>query len=474
MTGKILIVDDVSTNRIVFKVKLTAAGYSVALASDGAGCLAQARAELPDVILLDLMLPDMNGVDILRQLKADPATRRIPVVMFSSEQDQVHRIAALRAGAEDFMARPIDDDMLLARLRGILRTQEKKGGYATPETGFSLFGLAEAQAGFDTPGHVALVMTRAEAAVHLRRQLATAGSERITILAPDEVHAHAAAGEAPDVYLIDGDLASENGGLKLMSDLLSRAVSRHAAFCILTGAESHLAPSMALDLGANDVVDARMPPSELAVRLHRLVLHKREMDQVRASVQDGLRLAMIDPLTGLHNRRYGLAQINAIATEAQVKGSAFAVMVVDLDRFKTVNDRWGHAAGDAVLIEVSARLAANLRASDLLARIGGEEFLIALPDTTLADAGLVAERLCRAVEQSPVVLADGTPIDVTISIGMTLGQGAGQGMGPDPAPLQGDPRPAATVADLVDRADRALMRSKAGGRNKVTILDRAA
>lgn len=459
MIGKILIVDDVSTNRIVFKVKLAAAGYVVVLAGDGAGCLAQARAEQPDAILLDLMLPDMNGIEVLRQLKANPSTRRIPVVMFSSEQDPVRRVAALRAGAEDFMARPIDDEMLLARLRGLLRAREAAGGFASPETGLGFLGLAEAQAGFDAPGHVALVMNRAETAVHLRQQLAALGPERITVLAPDDVHVQAAAGLAPDVYLIDGDLASENGGLRLMSELLSRSASRHAAFCILTQDGSDLAPAMALDLGANDVVTARVPPSELAVRLHRLVRQKREMDQVRASVQDGLRLAMIDPLTGLHNRRYGLAQLNAIVAEAVAQDSEFAVMVLDLDRFKSINDRWGHAAGDAVLIEISARLAANLRSSDLLARIGGEEFLIALPQTELADAGLVAQRLCRAAEQSPVILADGTAISVTISIGMTLGKGKTKAL---------------DTAELIDRADRALMRSKAGGRNKVTILSRAA
>ena len=102
MIGKILIVDDVSTNRIVFKVKLTAAGYASAMAADGASCLHLARTELPDLILLDLMLPDMSGIDVLRQLKSNPMTRRIPVVMFSSEHDPVLRVAALRAGAEDF------------------------------------------------------------------------------------------------------------------------------------------------------------------------------------------------------------------------------------------------------------------------------------------------------------------------------------------------------------------------------------
>ena len=467
MIGKILIVDDVSTNRIVFKVKLTAAGYSSVMAGDGATCLLLARTELPDLILLDLMLPDIGGIEVLRQLKSNPVTRRIPVVMFSSEQDPVLRLAALRAGAEDFLSRPIDDQTMLARLRGLLRAREIVGSFAAPEGGYGIFGLAEGQSTFDAPGQVALIMTKVEDALHLRKQLSTAGQERFTIVAPEEIYVDQATNGAPDVDLIDADVGSPGGGLRVMSELLSRSASRSAAFCIFNQSSPNssgpaLVPAMAFDLGANDVVDSRISPSELAVRLHTLVMRKRELDQMRASVQDGLRLAMIDPLTGLHNRRYGLAQLNAIAAKSLAEGSEFAVMVIDLDRFKSVNDRWGHAAGDAVLIEISSRLAANMRATDLLARLGGEEFLIALPDTTQAEAGIVAQRLCEAAQSQPVVLADGTTIQVTISIGMTIDGGIVE------------QAQSLNVADIVDQADRALMKSKAGGRNKVTILSRAA
>jgi two-component system cell cycle response regulator len=298
--------------------------------------------------------------------------------------------------------------------------------------------------------------------MHLRKQLSTAGQEQFSILAPDEVYSDDIASGRPDVYLIDADIGSDGGGLRVMSELLSRSASRNAAFCIFNQSGQNARPAMAFDLGANDFVDSRISPSELAVRLHTLVTRKRELDRMRASVQDGLRLAMIDPLTGLHNRRYGLAQLNAIANKSQQEGSEFAVMVVDLDRFKSVNDRWGHAAGDTVLIEISSRLAANLRASDLVARIGGEEFLIALPNTSPSEAVIVAQRLCEAAESQPVILADQTAIHVTISIGMTLDGGVA------------DPTLSLNVAEIVDQADRALMKSKAGGRNKVTILSRAA
>ena len=459
MIGKILIVDDVSTNRIVFKVKLNAAGYQTVMASDGASCVRLALSEIPDIILLDLFLPDHSGIEVLKTLKSHPQTRRIPVVMFSSEVDPALRLAAIRGGAEDFMTRPIDDQRLLARLRGLLRAREHRAGIEAPERDLQVLGLSEPAQCYDMPGQIALVMPKGERALHLKRELVAVGHDRFVLLAPDDVHA-APRGAVPDVYLIHADLNGPGGGLRMMSELLSRSTTRHAAFCIFNPEAPQVLAATAFDLGAQDVVDAATPPAELALRLHALVTRKREGDRMRASVQDGLRMAVYDPLTGLRNRRYGTAQLNAIAERARAESSAFAVMIVDIDRFKSVNDRWGHAAGDAVLVEVAARLAANLRATDLLARVGGEEFLIALPHTDLSEAQTAANRLCRAIESNQVVLSDGLRVSVTISIGMTTG-GA-------------DARDPANVAELVAQADRALMHSKSHGRNQVTIVNHAA
>lgn len=459
MIGKILIVDDVSTNRIVFKVKLSAAGYQVLMAADGESGLRVAVAERPDIILLDLYLPDRSGIDVLKALKKHPQTARIPVIAVSFEADADLRLEALRCGAEDFMARPIDDQTLFARLRGILRAREAPAGIETSEQNFQVLGLAEPAQPFAMPGQIALVMPRGEQALRLKRELALVGHDRFVLMGAEDLHAPPV-GSGPDVYMIHADVKGPSSGLRVMSDLLSRSSTRYAAFCIFTPHEPQVLAATAFDMGANDVVDAAMPAAELALRLHSLVARKREGDRVRASVQSGLRMAVFDPLTGLHNRRYGTAQLNAIAERGRATNSEFAVMVVDIDRFKSVNDRWGHAAGDAVLVEVARRLAENLRASDLLARIGGEEFLIALPATHLAEAQTVAERLCQAIDDTPVGLPDGLQVPVTISIGMTTGGGA--------------PSDPDQVAELVAQADRALMHSKTHGRNQVTIVRHAA
>jgi two-component system cell cycle response regulator len=463
MVGKVLIVDDVATNRIVMKVKLAAAGYRPTLAADGASCIAAALRDMPDFILLDLMLPDMSGLEVLRRLRAEPSLRYVPVVMFSASQDQAARAEAFRLGADEFLAKPIDDQTLLARIRSFMRSRELIEGFFGHHDGIAMLGFAESQPAFQPPGTIGIVTSRPETALKIRRDMSGHMNDRFLILSPEEAIADGLNyGRSPDVFLIEADCSGPGGGLRLMSELRSRSPTRHAALSILAGAGSATAAAVAFDLGASDLVTDTVVPEELAMRLTRLLARKREADAIRASMQDGLRMAIIDPLTGLHNRRYGMAQLSAIADASHRTGQSFAVLAVDLDRFKSVNDRWGHAAGDAVLVEIANRLSFNLRAGDMLARMGGEEFLIALPETDLVEARKIAERLCRAIEQSPVNLSETIQHHVTVSIGLAVSGGCSE-------PCQKD-----YLNELVERADRALMNAKAAGRNQVTISRTAA
>ncbi|MDB5659499.1 MAG: response regulator receiver modulated diguanylate cyclase [Cypionkella sp.] len=463
MVGKILIVDDVATNRIVMKVKLAAAGYTPLVASDGASCLDIAMRELPDLILLDLTLPDMSGLRVLEALRAEPLLRHVPVVMVSANQDAAARCAAFRSGADEFLQKPLEDQVLLARIRSFMRARDQVEGFSAHHDGIAMLGLAENSASFCQPGVIAIITARSDVTLKLRRELAPHLCDRILAMTAEQAMTeglHPSA--APDMFLIESDLSGPGSGLRLMSELRSRTHTRHAAFCVQTSPGSAISAAVAFDLGAHDLVTQSISAEELAVRLVRLLARKREADSMRASVQDGLRLAMIDSLTSLHNRRYGMAQLAAIADISRRSGQEFAVMLVDLDRFKSVNDRWGHAAGDAVLIEVADRLTRNLRNGDLLARIGGEEFLIALPDTSLNDARAIAERLCHAIEEAPVRIGDLAAPQVTVSIG--LASSADIAM----------PNIKDAISDLMERADRALLHAKSAGRNQVTTSRSAA
>lgn len=454
MAGRILIVDDVATNRIVLKAKLGAACYLPLMAADGQTCLRLAREEAPDAVLLDTALPDLDGIEVLRRLRADPATAELPVLMVTADPDPAIRLAALRAGADDILAKPLDDTVLMARLRNLLRARATLAELGRGGGALQTLGLAEAQAGFDLPGQVVIVTGRGDQALHLRREIAALPGLDCRTLAPDEALADAADSRAADLFVIDADSGGAGAGLRLMSELRSRAATRHAAVLMLLGRPDPAAIATAFDLGANDVQPWTTGGAEQALRLRALLRRKRAADRLRTLVQNSVQMALIDPLTGLYNRRYAMARLTAIEARTRETAGNFAVMVVDLDRFKSVNDRWGHAAGDAVLIEVARRLGGNLRAEDLVARIGGEEFLVVLPETDPIEAGRVADRLRHAMEARPIALPGGASLRITVSIGL---------MSAGPA---GSARPE-SAAETLERADKALLLAKAGGRNQV-------
>ncbi len=458
MTGRILIVDDVATNRIVLKVKLEAVFYTALLAASGAQALQMAVTEQPDLILLDLTLPDMTGSDVLRQLRENPLTAAIPVIVLSASHDAAARMDALAAGADDFLTKPVANGILMARLRNLMRSRSGVESYDMLPDAHLMTGLAEPAATFTQAARIGLVSDRPEQALRWRRELPLVFPSVYTVLTVEQALSDTAdaGSDAQDIYLIDTDLAGGTAALHLVSDLRSRGHSRHAAICLMGQSLDADRTAMAFDIGTNDVILAAVPPQEIGLRLQTLLTRKRAADRARASVSDGLRMAMIDPLTGLYNRRYALPHLARVADAAAEEGSVFAVMIVDIDRFKLVNDHYGHATGDHVLIDIAHRLSTNLRAGDMIARIGGEEFLAVLPNTTHTEARVVAERLCQRIKDAPVVLDDGTIVPVTISIGLAFSNTA------------------KSVADIIEDADQALLRSKSAGRNRVTISLSAA
>jgi two-component system, cell cycle response regulator len=294
-----------------------------------------------------------------------------------------------------------------------------------------------------------------------RAMLAPHFAGKIDILTPTAALAEADGQRVPDVYVVAADLPAAGSGLRLVSDLRSRVQSRHSAVCLVLPDAGGRGGAMALDLGATDLLPLPLDPEETALRLKLHVRRKRRTDQLRRQVRDGLRLAVADPLTGLYNRRYALAHLERIAAARARNRARYAVMVLDLDRFKAINDSLGHAAGDRVLETVAHRLRDNLRPSDLVARIGGEEFLVALPDTTLGTARMAAERLCRAIESTPVMLA-------------RRARGAGHDLGRAGAGQRPTGRRDRERRGRSWSAPMRLFAAKTEGRNQVTISASAA
>lgn len=263
--------------------------------------------------------------------------------------------------------------------------------------------------------------------------------------------------ELPDCFVVHQSLAEGGDGLRLVSALRSRPETRQAAVILVVENGDVQTAAKGLDLGASDYIESPFDVSELIARIRSQLRRKRYSDRLRTNLRNGLKLAVTDPLTGIYNRRYASQHMNRVMERARDTDGVFAVMMIDLDKFKSINDRHGHDAGDAVLREFSRRLQENIRGVDLVARFGGEEFFVAMPDVDQRAAAHAAERIRRAVEGAPVALPGGGEVKVTVSIGVAI----------------------ATASDLdaeaiIKRADTALYSSKEAGRNRVSFFAKAA
>jgi len=460
MPGRILVVDDVATNRLILKAKLAAAYYDVLEADCGQAAFDVAKAEQPDVILLDIMMPDMDGYEVCEMLKACSETSHIPVVMVTASSAPKERIRGLSVGADDFLVKPINDMALFARVRNLLRVKMmfdelKLRDSTSRELGLSDFLEAGEEEALEAHSVLLAPAAMAQGAAWANEISKMTNVEVIGTCSEREA-LNMARFEQPDAIIVHQRLMGDGDSLRLISALRARPETRQAVIIYVVSDGAIETAAKALDLGTSDYILEPFEPEELTLRLRTQLRRKRYSDQLRTNVRDGLKMAVIDPLTGLYNRRYATQHMQKIVDRAQESGNSFAVMMMDLDKFKLINDTEGHDAGDMVLKEFSHRIQENVRGVDLVARMGGEEFLVVMPDANEMVAKHVSERLRRAVESKPFITAAGVALKITVSIGVAIGQ-----------PDEDDPNV------LIKQADTALYVAKSNGRNLVSFHEAA-
>ena len=451
MTARVLIVDDVPANLKLLDAKLTAEYFGVLKASSGPEAIEVALREMPDIILLDVMMPGMDGFEVCRRLKAAPQTEHIPVVMVTALDQAKDRVQGLEAGADDFLTKPVNDLALFARVKSLVRlkmvTDELRMREATGQRIGALVGGSTERMLMTEPGRVLVIDDRPTS---LKRTCEALSIEHNVAVAesPDEMLQLAAIGDY-DLLIVSLTLA-EHDGLRLCSQLRSLEATRQTP--LLAIVEEGDTPRLvrALDMGVNDYLVRPVDRNELVARCRTQLRRKRFQDYLREKFQQGLELAITDSLTGLYNRRYMESHLGAMVEDGLTNAKPVSLLIFDIDFFKSVNDTYGHAAGDAVLKEFSQRISQNVRGVDLACRMGGEEFVVVMPDTDLAYAKMVAERLRTRIGETPFKIDEGQDLNVTVSIGIAVVEGAVD-----------------TAEKLIERADAALYRAKREGRNRV-------
>ncbi|MDE0809956.1 MAG: PleD family two-component system response regulator [Alphaproteobacteria bacterium] len=455
MPARVLVVDDVLLNVKLLEAKLSKEYFDVLSAYDGPEALRVIEENRPDLILLDVMMPGMDGFEVCRRIRGNPATMHLPVVMVTALTDPSDRVKGLEAGADDFLTKPVDDVALFARVRSLLRLKMMMDEWLLREQTSQQLAVMDAPNTLNAiefrGASILLVEDKVIDSTNFREAL-RADAHTIEDVATVEEGLEAAGRGNHDLIVCSLNLSGGVDVLRMVSQLRSLEKTRQITILMIGESTQVDRLAKALDLGINDYVTKPFDRNELIARVRTQIRRRRFQALLRQSYEASVSLALTDSLTGLYNRRYLLSYLQGLMEGEENRCKPLCILLIDVDHFKLVNDTHGHAMGDKVLRSLADNMTSNLRNMDMVARIGGEEFVVVMPDTNIAVAGRVASRLLGKVAAEPVAISDGLSIPVTVSIGIAM--------------LVEDVH---TVETFLALADGALYKAKRQGRNQVVL-----
>lgn len=455
MTARVLVVDDIRANVKLLEARLTAEYFEVLTAMSGPEALEICERDNCDIVLLDVMMPGMDGFEVCRRLKSNPDTAHIPVVMVTALDQTADRIKGLEAGADDFLTKPVNDIALLTRVKSLVRLK-----MLTDE--LRMRAVTGKEMGFDDEfsdilnrefGSTSILIVDDQRSSYERLSAMLDRDHTVNIECEPQEALFAAAENDYDLVICNLSLAGFDA-LRLCSQVRSLERTRMLPILLVTGPDENARLLRALDIGVNDYIVRPVDKNELRARVMTQIRRKRYNDRLRTNVQQTIEMAVTDSLTGLQNRRYLENHLSTLVEQSAGRGKPLSILVLDIDFFKAVNDTHGHDVGDEVLREFAVRIRKGIRGIDLACRFGGEEFVVVMPETDAALAYTVAERLRQRVAGETFIVAGGKQaLDITVSIGMAELSNSGD-----------------TMEQLFKRADQALYTAKRDGRNRVVAI----
>jgi len=423
MSARVLVVDDILPNVKLLEAKLASEYYDVLTATSGPEALEKVKADSPDIILLDVMMPGMDGFEVCREIKSDPAHAHIPVVMVTALTDATDRVRGLEAGADDFLSKPLNDTALMARVRSLVRLKMTVDEWRVRENTASQLGVVdEGGTVMSEPVENARILVVEDQEYDSAKFVETLKIDNDTVdIVTSGVKAMTHIAETQyDLMVISLNLKDEDG-LRLCSHLRSSEKARSIPILMVAAEDDMSRIAHGLEIGAHDYILRPVDSNELLARVRTQIRRKRFQERLRMSYEISLSMALTDSLTGLYNRRYFDVHLQKLLQKNETSRKSLGILMLDIDHFKAVNDTHGHAVGDEILVEFAERLQDKLRGFDMVARMGGEEFVALLPDVSEDMAYVVSERLRSAIADEPFKcnVPEGS-LKITTSIGGTI------------------------------------------------------
>ena len=450
---KILIVDDDPLNVKLLAAMLPVETYESIFAYGGDEALKIVALDKPDLILLDVMMPKTNGLEVTKRLKNDPHTRDIPVILVTAMDGTNNKIMGLEAGADEFLNKPINKAELLARIKSLLRLKQYQD---------KLKNHADSSNFIVPPADTERLL---QGALNLPSILLVEDNEKDSKLIHSYLHGepyqiklakdgHDAISRAQqeniDLILLDILLPGIDG-FEVCRLLKEREQTSNIQIVAITSLQDLDSKIKGIELGADDYLVKPINRHELRVRVKALIKKKAYLDSLHVSYEMALNSAITDKLTGLYNHGYFKHFLSFEIKRSLRHQTPVSLLMMDIDGFKLYNDQLGHLAGDQILKEIGQVVKANIRQIDLAARYGGEEFAVIMPNTDPHEALKIAERLRQTIKTHPLPPEISlTAKNLSVSIGVA-----------------GYPPYDESVRVLVQQADRALYKAKREGKDRV-------
>ncbi|HCS49397.1 MAG: hypothetical protein A2V45_13135 [Candidatus Aminicenantes bacterium RBG_19FT_COMBO_58_17] len=452
---KVLIADDSQVALSSLEKVLASGLFQTIRASNGREAFDKAICELPDLILLDVMMPEINGFEVARILKEDSRTRSIPIIMVTALDDPENEHAGRQAGAEEYLAKPVRPQELIARANSLiaLRQYRDQLNIRNHSQWSFIVDKHSDDAGPEPQKQLPLVLlvedneSDAELVRHflkdlpLRVERLANGADAVELCQTGRV----------DLMLLDLLLPGLNG-FEVCRQVKGSEKGKDLPIVVITCLEDMDSRLKCIELQTDDFLVKPIVGRELQARVKILLEKKKQLDRLRSHYEEALNSAVVDWLTGLYNHGYFKRFLDLEIKKSLRQRYPVTLIMIDVDNFKAVNDAYGHPTGDVILQELAQVVRKAVREVDLVARYGGDEFAIVLPYSDGHGALRVAHRINEAIKTygfSPKASARKTHL--TVSMGVA-----------------GYPEDAVHVDELIHSADQRLYEAKTRGKNQIS------